>query len=80
MSEESERLLTLKPSAGNASQTLNVLAAFEKAPAASCASNKSVEVSCQSFSKNSYFPHSLHGLIFDFSSQRAGGLRMGPPG
>jgi hypothetical protein len=51
MSEDGgERLLTLKPSAGNASQTLNVLAAFEKAPAASCASNKSVEVSCQSFS------------------------------
>jgi hypothetical protein len=79
MSEESERLLTLKPSAGNASQTLNVLAAFEKAPAASCASNKSVEVSCQSFSTNSYFPHPLQRLILD-SLQRAGGLKMGPPG
>jgi hypothetical protein len=61
MSEESERLLTLKPSAGNASQTLNVLAAFEKAPAASCASNKSVEVSCQSFSKNLKFVASSSG-------------------
>jgi len=78
MSEESERLLTLKPSAGNASQTLNVLAAFEKAPAASCASNKSVEVSCQSFSKNSNQMHVIEGLILDFSSQPVGGLRMGP--
>lgn len=55
MSEDGgDRILTLKPSAGNASQTLNVLAAFEKAPAASCSSNKSVEVSCQSFSTDEF--------------------------
>jgi hypothetical protein len=50
LDDDITRVLTLKPSSGNASSSA-LLGALEKAPQVACSSGKTVEVSCQDFSK-----------------------------
>lgn len=50
LDDDIARVLTLKPSSGNASSSA-LLGGLEKAPREACSSGKTVEVSCQDFSK-----------------------------